>query len=40
MQDKVISVVDCVGNVPSGYLDGDPYFGPTHIHNGVKDGWW
>ena len=36
MQDKVISVVDCVGNVPSGYLDGDPYFGPTHIHNGVR----
>jgi hypothetical protein len=36
LQDKILSVVDCVGAVPKGYLRGNPYFGPTHIHNGVR----
>ena len=35
-QDKVVSVIDCVGNTQVGYLKGKPYYGPYHEHNGVK----
>ena len=36
----VVSVVNCVGIVANpefaGYINGKPYFGPTHQHRGVK----
>ena len=37
-QDKVISVVDCVGLIPVGFVKGVPYYGPFHAHpsRGVK----
>ena len=35
-QDKVVSVIDCVGNTQVGYVKGKPYYGPYHEHNGVK----
>ena len=37
-QDKVISVVDCVGLIPVGFVQGVPYYGPFHAHpsRGVK----
>ena len=31
-QDKVVSVVDCVGLIPVGYVNGLPYYGPSHSH--------
>ena len=34
--DRIINVVDCVGLVADGYLDGKPYYGPYHEHNGRK----
>ena len=39
---KLITVVDCVGKVDRnqfvGYLNGEPYYGPFHVHpeTGVK----
>lgn len=34
--DAIINVVDCVGLVPNGYLDGEPYYGPFHEHEGRR----
>lgn len=34
--DRIINVVDCVGLVADGYLNGKPYYGPYHEHNGRK----
>ena len=34
--DRIINVVDCVGLIADGYLDGKPYYGPYHEHNGRK----
>ena len=34
--DQIISVVNCVGAKPVGYLNGKPYYGPYHLHNGRK----
>lgn len=35
-QDQIITVVNCVGAVPVGYVNGEPYYGPFHVHNGRK----
>lgn len=35
-QDQIISVVDCVGARPVGFVNGEPYYGPFHVHNGRK----
>lgn len=35
-QDQIISVVNCVGAKPVGYVNGKPYYGPFHVHNGRK----
>ena len=35
-QDKVVTVVNCVGARPVGYVNGKPYYGPYHTHNGRK----
>lgn len=34
--DKVITVIDCVGLDAVGNVDGKPYYGPYHEHNGQK----
>jgi len=34
--DQIIKVVNCVGAKPDGYLNGKPYYGPYHLHNGRK----
>ena len=31
-QDKIVSVIDCVGLIPVGYVNGEPYYGPFHVH--------
>ncbi len=36
IQDKVVTVVNCVGARPVGYVNGKPYYGPFHTHNGRK----
>jgi hypothetical protein len=35
-QDLIINVVDCVGLTANGYLDGEPYYGPFHEHEGRR----
>ena len=35
-QDKLVTVIDCVSRSPVGYLNGLPYYGPYHEHNGVR----
>ena len=35
-QDQIITVIDCVGARPVGFVDGEPYYGPFHVHNGRK----
>ena len=35
-QDKLVTVIDCVSRSPVGYLNGSPYYGPYHEHNGVR----
>ena len=32
----IINVVDCVGLTANGYLDGKPYYGPFHEHEGRR----
>ena len=34
--DKVITVIDCVGLDAVGNVDGKPYYGPYHEHNGQR----
>lgn len=34
--DKVITVIDCVGLDATGSIDGKPYYGPFHEHQGRK----
>ena len=35
--EAIINVVDCVGLVPNGYLNGnEPYYGPFHEHEGRR----
>lgn len=36
IDDKLVTVVDCTTRSPNGYLNGRPYYGPYHEHNGVK----
>ena len=35
-QDQIITVINCVGAKPVGFVDGQPYYGPFHVHNGRK----
>ena len=35
-QDQIVTVIDCVGARPVGFVDGEPYYGPFHVHNGRK----
>ena len=35
-QEQIVTVVDCVGARPVGFVDGEPYYGPFHVHNGRK----
>tara|TARA_A100001201_G_scaffold1107_3_gene2786 strand:+ start:963 stop:3401 length:2439 start_codon:yes stop_codon:yes gene_type:complete len=35
-QDAILSVIDCVGNVPVGYVNNKPYYGPYHEHENKK----
>ena len=35
-QERVVTVVNCVGARPVGYVNGKPYYGPFHTHNGRK----
>lgn len=35
-QDKLMVVIDCTSRPPVGYLNGKPYFGPYHEHQGVR----
>ena len=32
----IISVVDCIGRVINGYINGKPYYGPYHVYKGRK----
>lgn len=34
--DKVITVIDCVGLDANGSIDGKPYYGPYHEHDGRR----
>jgi hypothetical protein len=34
--DRIITVDDCVGRLVIGYVNGQPYYGPYHEHNGRK----
>lgn len=34
--DRIISVVDCVSTLLTGYINGQPYYGPWHYHKGRK----
>lgn len=34
--DRIITVDDCIGRLVVGYVNGQPYYGPYHKHNGRK----
>ena len=34
--DRIITVDDCIGRLVIGYVNGQPYYGPYHKHNGRK----
>lgn len=34
--DRIITVDDCIGRLVVGYVNGQPYYGPWHYHNGRK----
>jgi hypothetical protein len=36
INEKLITVIDCTTRPPNGYLNGRPYYGPYHEHNGIK----
>lgn len=36
INERLVTVIDCTGRSPNGYLNGKPYYGPYHEHNGVK----